>query len=83
MSCSSCSVYIHIYFKKINPIQSCKITVRISYHDLRSKRIPDLDLTFINDCPDDEFVCDCISQITQLINKEIANGEPQAILPAQ
>ena len=69
------SVYIHSYFKVIRPRISAKITTRISCHILQSKIPPDLDITFIQDCPDDEFVNDCALQINNLIFERIKDGE--------
>jgi hypothetical protein len=69
------SVYIYSYFKILKPKASLKITTRISCHILQSKKLPDLDILFIQDCPDDEFVDDCSDQINRLISKRIECGE--------
>lgn len=77
ISCSdNGSVYIHSYFKTAKPQKtSLKITTRISFHILQSKYIPDLDIMFVRDCPDDEFINDCSAQINSLISKMILYGK--------
>jgi hypothetical protein len=79
LSCSdSGSVYIHSFYKINNSCNSYKLTTRISYHKLHGCRVPDLDIIFIGDCPDDKFVTDCIKQINDLIAGRIEDGAQES-----